>query len=160
MFRKRYLVSKQLVAATALALGASGVALAGGFDADNSMSRLGGDGYAYFNQPVPGTAAASAAWRQGNPNGLSERDLQALSSSSLAAAASDAGNAALAFASAPSDPSWRRSHPNGLTDRELQAAASSALAMWQTPRRSEAAIAQSRVANAASPMMSAKLPEN
>src|SRR5260221_11879187 len=81
MSRKSYPLSKQLVVATALALGASGVAWA---DAD-SMSRFGGDSYTYFNQPVPRNTAASPTWRQSHPNGLTERELQDLSASDLSA---------------------------------------------------------------------------
>ena len=43
--RKHYSLSKQVVAAAALALGASGVALAD----DSSMNPFTGDSYAYFN---------------------------------------------------------------------------------------------------------------
>src|ERR1700693_2795422 len=127
MFRKPYSLSKQLVVATALALGTSGIALAD----DSSMSRFGGDSYAYFNQPVPRNAAASPTWRQSHPNGLSDRELQALSSSGLAASAPEFNPPM--FASAPADPSWRQSHPNGLTERELQGLSSSTLAVWQAP---------------------------
>jgi len=69
--------------ATALTLGASSAALAD----DSSMSRLGGDSYVYFNQPVPRNTAANPTWRQSHPNGLTELELQALSASSLAASA-------------------------------------------------------------------------
>ena len=48
MSRKQYSLSKQLVVTAALALGASGGALAD----DSSMSRFGGESYAYFSQPV------------------------------------------------------------------------------------------------------------
>jgi hypothetical protein len=131
MFRKPYSLSKQLVVATALALGTSGLALAD----DSSMSRLGGDSYAYFNQPVPRNAAASPTWRQSHPNGLTDHELQALSSSGLAASAPEFNPPM--FASAPADPSWRQSHPNGLTERELQGLSSSNLAVWQAPNGSE-----------------------
>jgi hypothetical protein len=80
MSRKPYSLSKQVVLATALALGASSLALAD----DSSMSRFGGESYAYFNQPVLRNAAAGPTWRQSHPNGLTESELQALSSSSLA----------------------------------------------------------------------------
>ena len=150
MSRKQHSLSKKLVVATALALGASGVAIAGGFIADNSMSRLGGDGYAYFNQPVPSNAAASAAWRQSHPNGLTEGELQAAGSSSLSASASQLDNPNPVFASAPADPSWRQSHPNGLTEHEMQAAGSSSLAMWQVPNGSGTATPQSNVAQSPS----------
>ena len=131
MSRKPYSLSKQVVMATALAFGASSVALAD----DSSMSRFGGDSYAHFNQPVLRNAAASPTWRQSHPNGLTELELQALSSSELSAFVSQLNPPV--FASAPADPSWRQSHPNGLTERELQALSSSALAVWQLPNRSE-----------------------
>ena len=140
MSRKLYSLTKQVVIATALALGASSVALAD----DSSMSRFGGDSYAYFNQPVLRNAAASPTWRQSHPNGLTERELQALSSSSLAASAFEVEHPIVA--SAPADPLWRQSHPNGLTERELQALSSSSLAMWQNPNGSGVATNQGNVA--------------
>ncbi len=131
MSRKLYSLSKQLVMATSLMLGASSVALAD----DSSMSRFGGESYAYFNQPVPRNTAANPTWRQSHPNGLTELELQALSSSSLAASAFQVDHPVVA--SAPADPSWRQSHPNGLTERELQALSSSPLATWQRANGSE-----------------------
>ena len=127
MSRKPYSLSKQVVLATALALGASSLAMAD----DSSMSRFGGDSYAYFNQPVVRTAAVGPTWRQSHPNGLTEAELQVLSSSSLAASAFQVEHPVVA--SAPADPSWRQSHPNGLTERELQALSASSLAIWQVP---------------------------
>ncbi len=100
MSRKPYSLSKQLAVAMALALGTSGVALAD----DSSMSRLGGDSYAYFNQPVPRNVAASPNWRQSHPNGLTDHELQALSSSGLAASAPSASSLAI----------WQA--PNGSAD--------------------------------------------
>jgi hypothetical protein len=145
MFRKPYSLSKQLVVATALALGTSGVALAD----DSSMSRFGGDSYAYFNQPVSRNAAASPTWRQ---NGLTDHELQALSASGLAASAPEFNPPM--FASAPADPSWRQSHPSGLTERELQGLSSSNLAVWQAPNGSAntatASIDQATVAQTSS----------
>ena len=140
MSRKQYSLSKQLVAAAALALGASGVAVAD----DNSMSRFGGDSYTYFNQPVSRNAAAGPTWRQSHPNGLTELELQALSSSSLAASAFQVEHPVVA--SAPADPSWRQSHPNGLTEQELQALSSSSLAIWQDPNGSGIASGLNNVA--------------
>src|SRR5215475_7597239 len=126
MSRKQHFLTQQLVMATTLALGASGVALAD----DSSMSRLGGDSYAYFNsQPVTGNAGAAVAWRQNHPGGLTGRELQALSSSDLSAVVAQLNPQV--FAAAPADPDWRLSHRNGLTERELQALSSSSLAaMW------------------------------
>jgi hypothetical protein len=141
MSRKHYSFNRKLVLATALALAASGVAIAD----DTSTSRFGGEGYAYFNQPTRGSAATIAAWRQSHPYGMSQRDLQAASSSSLAASAQfDNPNAV--SASAPADPSWRQSHPNGLTEGELQAAGASSLATWQLANGAGAGSAQSNAA--------------
>jgi hypothetical protein len=140
MSRKPHSLSKQFVLATALALGASSVALAD----DSSMSRIGGDSYTYFNRPVPGNTAAGPSWRQSHPNGLTERELQALSASDLSAFVAQVNPPV--FASAPADPLWRQSHPNGLTEQELQALSSSSLAMWQNPNGSRVATDQSNVA--------------
>jgi hypothetical protein len=156
MSRKPYSLSRQLVVATALALGTSGVALAD----DSSMSPFTGDSYKYFNggqnlgnpgqfnRPVVSNAPAAPSWRQGHPNGLTDHELQALSSSGLAASAPEFNPPM--FASAPADPSWRQSHPNGLTEPELQGLSSSTLAVWQAPSGSEntatASIDQANVA--------------
>ena len=131
MSRKQHSLSQRFVVAAALALAASGAALADG----SSMSRFGGDSYAYFNQPA-GNVPASPGWRQSHSNGLTERELQALSSNDLSSFTAQI-NPAL-FASAPADPSWRQSHPNGPTERELEAMSSSSLALWQAPERSKA----------------------
>src|SRR6202163_1822965 len=124
MSRKPYSLSKQLVVATALALGTSGVALAD----DSSMNPFTGDSYKYFNggtnsgnpgqfnRPVLSNAPAAPSWRQSHPNGLTDHELQALSSSGLAASAPEFNPPM--FASAPADPSWRQSHPNGLRSEE------------------------------------------
>src|SRR3979411_2154254 len=52
---------KSIVVAVALAAGVSGIARAG----DSSISRFGGDSYAYFNNAV--VDRAPSAWRQANP---------------------------------------------------------------------------------------------
>lgn len=151
MSRKQYSLGKQLIVATALALGASAAAIAD----DSSMRRFGGDSYAYFNnQPVAGNTAASSDWRQSHPNGLTERDLQGSSSSSLAAFASELDNPNSVVASAPANPTWRQNHPYGLTERDLQALSSSSLAMWQTPNAAGVATAQSNMAQSPSKEMS------
>ena len=124
MFRTRHFPSR-LVIATALALGASGAALAD----DNSMSRFGGSSYAYFSNV--GNAAATTAWRRDRPGALSERELQAFSSSGLSAVVAQLDPPAVATAAA--DPAWRQSHPNGFTERELLSRSSSTLAVWQVP---------------------------
>src|SRR2546428_10274775 len=147
--RKPYSLSKQLVVATALALGASSVALAD----DSSMNPFTGDSYKYFNgghtlgelgrfnRPVFSNAPVDPSWRQSHPNGLTERELQALSSSGLSASAPQLNPPV--FASAPADASWRQSHPNGLTERELQALSSSTLASWQFPNGSKNTVSAS-----------------
>jgi hypothetical protein len=140
MYRKPYSLSKQLAVATALALGASGVAWADG----SSMSRFGGDSYAYFNQPLPRATVTGPTWRQSHPNGLTEREVQALSASDLSASVAQVNPPVLA--SAPADPFWRQSHPSGLTEPEMEALSSSSLAMWQNPNGSRVATDQSNVA--------------
>ncbi len=139
MSRKPYSLNKQLVLAAALALGASSVALAD----DSSMNPFTGESYKYFNsghtvaesgrfnRPVFSNGPTDPSWRQSHPNGLTERELQALSSSDLSASAQQLNPPV--FASAAADPSWRQSHPNGLTERELEALSSSTLASWQLP---------------------------
>ena len=84
MSRKPYSLSKQVLIATALALGVSSVALAD----DSSMNPFTGDSYRYFSgartpgepgrfdRPVFSTAAADPSWRQSHPNGLSEIEEQ------------------------------------------------------------------------------------
>ena len=124
MFRKNSFPSR-LAIATALALGASGVALAD----DNSMSRFGGSSYAYFSDM--GNAAATSALRQVHPRAPTERELQAFSSSGLSAVVAQVDPSIVSTAAA--DPAWRQTHPNGFTERELLARSSSTLAMWQIP---------------------------
>ena len=151
MSRKPYSLSKQLVVAATLAIGASSVALAD----DSSMSPFIGDSYRYFNgynlgepgqfnRPAFSRAPADPSWRQSHPNGLTERELQALSSSDLSASVAQVSPPVLA--SAPADPLWRQSHPTGLTEREMEALSSSSLAMWQNPNGSRVATDQSNVA--------------
>ena len=138
MSRKLHFPGRQLVIATTLVLGTSGIALAD----DSSMSRIGGESYAYFNnQALAGNAAAAVAWRQNHPGGLTGRELQALSSSDLSAVVAQLNPQVLA--AAPADPAWRQSHPNGFTERELQTLSSSSLAMWHGP---EVAADQTNVA--------------
>ena len=140
MSRNHYPSSRKLtLAGVVVALVACGIAFAD----DTSTSRFGGDGYVCFSQTTSATSATS--WRQSHPTGMSQRDLQAASSSSLAASASQFDNANV-FIGAPSDPSWRQTHPNGLTNRELQAAGASSLAAWQVPNGAEPASAESTLA--------------
>jgi len=139
---------KSIVVAVALVAGVSGIARAD----DSSMNPFTGDSYAYFNGgdlPRNGNPVfdkASSAWRQSNPNGLSERVLQSYSAPGEAWHLNKP-----AFASVAADPTFKQTHPNGLTERELQALSSEAPA-WQLPKQSatsavastnEAAFAQS-----------------
>lgn len=144
MTSNRYSGMKRIVLAVALAAGVSGVANAQ-FYSDNSISRLGGDSYAYFNSQS--IDKSPSAWRQANPQGLSERVLQAYSANS-------AGSAwkldKPVFSSVASDSTFKQTHPNGITERELQALSSSSLAIWQTPNGSPAETAQSNVAQSRS----------
>jgi hypothetical protein len=120
----------RLIAATATALCVSTVALAD----DTSTSPFAGSTYRYFNGGQAtadagqfnrtAAAATGPSWRQSHPNGLTERELQALSSSALSASATQFDAPVLAGAA---DPTWRQSHRNGLTERELQALSSSEL---------------------------------
>jgi hypothetical protein len=136
MSRKPNSLTKQLVIATALVLGASSVALAD----DNSMNPFIGDSYRYFNGghnlgdpgqfkgPVFSKVPADPSWRQSHPNGISEHDLQALSSSSVSAAAEQLNPPVLASARGP--------HQK-LDERQMQALASSSASRWQVPNGSE-----------------------
>src|SRR5258708_39324687 len=99
-----------------------------------------GDSYAYFNsQPVDKTPST---WRASNPNGLSERQLQALSSESLA---SDFTKPT--FDRAPS--TFRQAYPNGLSERQFQALSSESNAWHSTPRAATSTLAQTDAATGA-----------
>ena len=116
----KFSMLKSIALTAALAAGISGVAHAGG---DNSMSRFGGDSYAYFNSaPVD---KAPSAWRQANPNGVSERVLQAESSEDL-------GYDFQRFTFDKSPSAWRQANPNGVSEYDLQALSSEAYA-WHQP---------------------------
>jgi len=126
--------------ATLLALGACGAAYAD----DSSMSRFGGESYAYFNKPVITANADAVAWRRAHPNGFTEREIVALSSSGLSAA-----GAALdppAFSNVAADTTWRQTHPNGFTEREFQALSASSLAQWHVADGAGATGEQSNMA--------------
>ena len=122
---------KSIVVAVALAAGVSGMAHAD----DGSMGRF-GDSYAYFNsQPI---SRSPSTYHQANPNGLSDRQLEALSSEAL-------GNdfQRPTFDKTPS--SWRQAHPNGLSEREFQALSSEAPA-WHSSTPSTSALASTNEA--------------
>lgn len=124
----KFSMLKSIALAAVLAAGVSGMARAG----DNSMSRFGGDSYAYFNSaPV---SSAPSAWRQANPNGVSERELQALSSEGLGYDFQRP-----TFDNAPS--TWRQAHPNGLSEHELQALSSEGPVWHQSTQPATSALA-------------------
>lgn len=106
-------VMKSLVVAVALAAGASGIA-----HADGDMGRF-GDSYAYFaSQPVD---KAPSAYRATNPNGVSDRQLQALSSEALARDFEKP-----TFDKTASE--WRATNPHGLSEQQYQALSSESAA--------------------------------
>ena len=124
---------KSIVVAAALAAGVSGLARAD----DSSMNPFTGDSYAYFNggnlghiTNPPAFARAPSAWRQSNPNGLTNRDLAALGSEETA----NRFNPPV-VTTAVADASWRLSHPHGMTNAEFAALGSEEIAARQSPNR-------------------------
>ncbi|HWZ73785.1 MAG TPA: hypothetical protein VN326_20190 [Casimicrobiaceae bacterium] len=107
---------KSIVVAVALVAGVSGIARAD----DSSLNPFTGDSYAYFNRGTlprgdkPVFDKTSSAWRQANPKGLPERQLESLSSEALS---NDFQRPT--FDKSASE--WRKAHPNGVSERELQA---------------------------------------
>jgi hypothetical protein len=115
MKSNKHSLMKIVVSAAILGACVSGAAYAD----DSSMARFGGDSYAYFNSQQ--VDKSPSAWRQANPNGLSDRQLEAISTEAPAWQLNKP-----IYASAPTDPSFRQTHPNGLTEREYQALSSEA----------------------------------
>jgi hypothetical protein len=117
---------KSMVVAVALAAGVAGMARAD----DSSMNPFTGGSYAYFNggdlpqHGKPVFDKAPSAWRQSNPNGVSERVFQAYSGTGEEWHLNQP-----VFDDGPS--SWRQAHPNGLSEREFQALSSEASA-WHS----------------------------
>jgi hypothetical protein len=106
--------------AVAFATCVSGVARAD----DSSLNPFTGDSYASFNganvgqmTKPPVIVKMSSSWRQANPNGLSERELEALSSEAL-------GNDFQRSSSDKAPSSFTQTHPRGLSVRQLQALSS------------------------------------
>jgi hypothetical protein len=112
---------KRVALAAALAAGVSSVANAG-------MGRF-EDIYRYFDNPV--IDRSPSAWRQVNPQGMTDRELQAVSSEAPAWQVNKP-----VLTSVPAEPSLKQTHPNGLTVRELQALSSDAPA-FQSPNASD-----------------------
>jgi hypothetical protein len=73
----RFSMMARIAAAATLAAGISGIARA-----DSSTNPLNGDSYFYFKNAQAAASRAPSEWRQTHPSGLSERELQALSSES------------------------------------------------------------------------------
>ena len=127
---------KSMALTAALAAGVSGMARAD----DSSMNPFMGDSYADFdggNLPRIGDPVydkSPSAWRQSNPEGLSDRQLQ-----SLVTFAPMVYKPAPVFDDAPSV--WRQSHPNGLSERELQALGSEAPAWHPSDQSTTNALA-------------------
>jgi hypothetical protein len=130
---RKFSMLKSIALAAALAAAVSGIARAD----DNSMSRFGGDSYAYFNSTA-GDKTPSA-WRQANPNGVPERQLQALSSEALGYDFQRP-----IFDKAPS--TFRQTHPNGLSERELQALSSESPVWHQSAQPATSALASTNEA--------------
>ena len=132
---------KSIVLAVALVVGVSGIARAD----DGSLNPFTGESYAYFNggdlprggKPIFDKAAS--AWHQANPSGLSERQLEALSSEALA---NDFQRPT--FDKGPS--TFRQTHPNGLSEREFQALSSEGPAWHSTTRSPTSALASTNQA--------------
>ena|SRR6266567_7655091 len=111
---------KSVVVAVALVAGISGTASAD----DSSMNPFTGDSYAYFDGgkdlPRIGNPVfdrTPSAWRQGNPNGLSERQFEAQSSEAL-------GNDFQRPTFDKGRSAWRQANPHGLSEYQLQALSS------------------------------------
>jgi hypothetical protein len=136
-----------IAVAVALAAGLSGIARAD----DSSTNPFTGDSYAAFNGGNLGHITkpsilvnAPSSWRQANPNGLSYRQLQALSSDAL-----ESNFQQHNFDMTPS--SFAQSHPHGLSERELQALSSPGPAWHSSPQSAPSALAiikfRNRVSN-------------
>ena len=129
-------VMKSLVVAVALAAGVSGIAHAD----DSSMNPFTGESYAAFergNLPYgdkPVFDKAPSAYRATNPNGLSNRQLEALSSEALATDFTQP-----TFDKAASE--WRATHPNGLSEQQYQALSSESAAWHPFSQSATTAIA-------------------
>jgi hypothetical protein len=133
----RVFIVRSVGVAVALVSCSSGIARAD----DSSTNPFTGDSYASFNGGNLGHIAkppvfvnAPSSWRQANPNGLSDRQLQALSSEALASSFQRPD-----FDAAPS--SFAQTHPFGLSQRELQALSSPGPAWHSSPQPGPSAVA-------------------
>jgi hypothetical protein len=128
---------KSLAVVVALVAGLSGIARAD----DSSTNPFTGDSYASINGGNLGHiikptvfVTTPSSWRQANPNALSERQLQTLSSEALKNNFHRAS-----FDKALS--SFAQSHPRGLWVRELQALSSEGPAWHSSPESTPSALA-------------------
>jgi hypothetical protein len=111
-----------------------GASVSGIARADNDMNPFNGESYEYFKNAQAASSNAPSTFRQQYPNGLSQRELQALSSESPVWQLANPATTGLASANmAPS--AWRQAHPHGLSERELQALSSES-PVWQLPTES------------------------
>ncbi len=127
--------------AAALAAIVSGTALAD----DNSMSIWTGDSYASFNggrdfpRGNPVIDKAPSAFRQTNPQGLTNAQYAALSEEDPAWQIPNPQAAAL-LASTDEATSWRQSHPQGFSAREYESLSANS-PIWKLPEPSPASTA-------------------
>jgi hypothetical protein len=140
---------KTIAVIAALVAGISGVARAD----DSSMSIWTGDSYAAFNggkdfpYGKPTFNNGPSAFRQTNPNGLSEQQYQALSNEDPVWQIPNP-DAARQLAASDVSTTWRASHPHGLTAREYEAiAANTAGTAWNlTPADNQQIAAENQAA--------------
>jgi hypothetical protein len=121
---------KSIAVVAALVAGVSGVARA-----DNDTNPFNGESYEYFKNAQATAGNGPSTFHQSNPNGVSESELQAGSSSGSPVWQPNRFPTTAA-AKAPSE--WRQSHPHGLSERELQALSSDGSPVWRLPTTSEA----------------------
>jgi hypothetical protein len=122
---RNFSMLKSMAVIAALVAGVSGIARAD----DNSMTRFGGDGYAFFNENKPVVDKAPSAFRQTNPHGLSEKQLQALSDESQVYQLQQP-----VIDKTPS--TFRQTNPHGLSFGDYEALSSES-AFWQRQAQRE-----------------------
>jgi len=132
MFRKQFSSSKYLIIGAALVLGTSGAALAD----DNSMTRFGGSGYAYFHQDKPAVSNAPSAFREADAHGPSINEFQALASDGRPWQLPNPSDATV-IASMDAAKAWRQSHPHGLPLSVYEALSADGRP-WRLPNSSDA----------------------
>lgn len=116
---RKFSMLQSMAVAVALAAGISGIARAD----DNSMTRFGGDGYAYFHESKPIVDKTPSQWRADNPHGLSFAQEEALSDESQVYQLTKP-----VIDRSPS--TFRQTNPHGLTFGDYQALSNES-AFWQ-----------------------------